>query len=80
MADNPRPIYEIPSHDIIWVQKALSPTKTAGSHLLSGHFKFRKINWKILATFLSMSAKLQKVTSFIAPVHPSAWNNSDPTG
>jgi hypothetical protein len=39
-------------------KKALSPTKTAGSHLLSGHFKFRKINCKIPAAFLGMSAKL----------------------
>jgi hypothetical protein len=62
MADNPRPIYEVPLHDKIWVQKAVTPTITAGSHLLSGHFKFKKINWKILTTFLGMPAKLQKVT------------------
>jgi len=71
MAENPRPIYEVPLHDKIWVQKTVTPTKTAGSHLLSGHSKFIKINWQILATFLGMSAKLQKVTGFIVPVRPS---------
>jgi hypothetical protein len=59
---NPRPIYEAPLNDKVWGQKVVTPTKTAGSHLFSGHFKFRRINWKILATFLGMSAKLRNVT------------------
>jgi hypothetical protein len=53
----------------VWIQNAVTPTKIAGIHLLSGHFKFRKREWKILATFVGMFAKLQKASHACPSIH-----------